>query len=120
MQNWDSDRPFGMKLASLALNKSWHRVGLLVVGIIATAAHHILLTLPNVVDGNQQTAHMMQDDILKDPIPIATAPDWGIPQGPGLGIEIDADKLGKYHELYRSRGQFVPYEPKTIGLPLYR
>ena len=36
------------------------------------------------------------------------------------GIEIDADKLGKYHELYRSRGQFVPYEPKTIALPLYR
>ena len=37
MQNWDSDRPFGMKLASLTLNKSWHRVGLLVVGVIATA-----------------------------------------------------------------------------------
>ena len=38
MQNWDSDRPFGMKLASLTLNKSWHRVGLLVIGVIATAA----------------------------------------------------------------------------------
>ena len=38
MQNWDSDRPFGMKLASLTLNKSWLRVGLLVIGIIATAA----------------------------------------------------------------------------------
>ena len=38
MQNWDSDRPFGMKLASLTLNKSWHRVGLLVVGAIASAA----------------------------------------------------------------------------------
>ena len=38
MQNWDSDRPFGMKSASLTLNKSWHRVGLLVVGVIVTAA----------------------------------------------------------------------------------
>jgi hypothetical protein len=36
MQNWDSDWPFGMKLASLTLNKSWLRARLLVV--IAAAA----------------------------------------------------------------------------------
>ena len=88
-------------------------------GIIATAAHHILLTLPNVVEGNQQTAHMMHDDILKEPIPIATSPNWGIPRGPGLGVEIDEDKLAKYHELYKKRGQFVPYDPALIGKPLY-
>ena len=52
------------------------------------------------VDGNQQTAHMMQDDILTEPIPIACGPNWGVPRGPGLGIEINEDKLGKYHELY--------------------
>jgi glucarate dehydratase len=40
-------------------------------GIAAAAAHHILLTLPNVVDGNQQTAQMMCDDVLKNPLPIA-------------------------------------------------
>ena len=38
MQNWDSDRPFGMKLAPLTLNKSWLRAGLLVIGAIAAAA----------------------------------------------------------------------------------
>lgn len=85
------------------------------LGIVATAAHHILLTLPNIVDGNQQTAHMMQDDILKEPIPIACSPDWGVPVGAGLGIEVDEEKLGKYHEQYRSRGQFLPYDPKLIG-----
>jgi L-alanine-DL-glutamate epimerase-like enolase superfamily enzyme len=88
------------------------------LGIVATAAHHILLTLPNIVDGNQQTAHMMQDDILQDPIPIATGPDWGVPQGCGLGLEVDAAKLGKYHELYRERGQFPPYDPALIGAAL--
>ena len=88
-------------------------------GIIATAAHHILLTLPNVVEGNQQTTHVMQDDVLKNPIPIATGPNWGVPEGPGLGIEIDEDKLAKYHELYRERGQFLPYDPALIGAKLY-
>jgi hypothetical protein len=62
---------------------------------------------------------MMHDDILKEPIPIAASPNWGIPRGPGLGVEIDEDKLAKYHELYKKRGQFVPYDPALIGKPLY-
>ena len=90
------------------------------LGIVATAAHHILLTLPNIVDGNQQTAHMMQDDILKTPIPIATGPNWGVPTGTVLGIEIDEDKLGIYHEQYRRVGQFVPYDPRLVGTEMYR
>ena len=77
-----------------------------------------MLTLPNTVDGNQQTAHMMQDDILQDPIPIATGPDWGVPQGCGLGVEVDEAKLRKYHELYRERGQFPPFDPALIGVAL--
>src|SRR3984893_12248604 len=38
MQNWESDWPFGMKLASLTLNKSWLRARLLVIGVMAAAA----------------------------------------------------------------------------------
>ena len=90
------------------------------LGIVATASHHILLTLPNLVDGHQQTAHMMQDDILKEPVPIASGPDWGVPGGVGLGIEIDEEKLGKYHEQYQRIGQFVPYDPKLLGAGMYR
>jgi len=90
------------------------------LGITAAACHHILLTLPSVVQGNQQTAHMMADDILTEPLPIANKPDWGVPTGSGLGIEIDFDKLGTYHDLFRRRGQFQPYDPKLIGSALYR
>lgn len=90
------------------------------LGITATALHHILLTLPNIVDGNQQTAHMMEDDILREPIPIASGPDWGVPEGCGLGIEVDEGKVARYHELYRQRGQFTPYDPALIGTDLSR
>jgi L-Ala-D/L-Glu epimerase len=83
-------------------------------GIAAAAAHHILLTLPNIVDGNQQTAQMMVDDILKQPLPIASGPVWNAPEGPGLGIEVDEEKLRHYHECYRRSGQFVPYDPALL------
>ena len=86
-------------------------------GIAAAAAHHLLLTLPNIVEGNQQTAHMMQDDVLKETLPIASAPDWGIPQGIGLCMEVDEEKVGRYHQLYSERGQFLPYDATLIGKP---
>jgi len=60
----------------------------------------------------------MQDDILKDPVPIAAGPDWGVPGGCGLGIEVDEEKLAKYHEFYRERGQFPPYDPALIATEL--
>lgn len=89
------------------------------LGITASACHHILLTLPNVIDGNQQTAHVMTDDIIKGTLPIAHGPNWGVPEGAGIGVEVDEQKLGLYHELYRQRGQFMPYDRELIGTRLY-
>jgi glucarate dehydratase len=85
------------------------------LGIAAAAAQHILLTLPSVVEGHQQTAQMMQDDILTEILPIASSPVWDVPPGPGLGIEVDAGKLAFYAEQYREFGQFLPNGPKTTG-----
>ncbi|MBV8564189.1 MAG: mandelate racemase/muconate lactonizing enzyme family protein [Methylobacteriaceae bacterium] len=78
-------------------------------GIAAAAGHHMLLGLPNVVDGSQQTAAMMADDVLVEPLPIAQGPHWGLIDRPGLGIEVDEAKLRHYHESYRRDGQFLPW-----------
>jgi L-alanine-DL-glutamate epimerase-like enolase superfamily enzyme len=85
------------------------------LGITATACHHILLTLPNVIDGNQQTAHVMTDDIIAGTLPIANGPDWGVPSGVGIGVEVDEEKLARYHELFQRRGQFMPYDPELVA-----
>jgi L-alanine-DL-glutamate epimerase-like enolase superfamily enzyme len=69
----------------------------------------MMLCLRNAIDGVQQTAAMMEDDILKVPIPIADGPRWGLVEGPGLGIEVDEDKLHRYSETFRKHGQFLPY-----------
>jgi glucarate dehydratase len=78
-------------------------------GIAAAAGQHMMLCLRNAIDGVQQTAAMMEDDILKDPIPIAEGPRWGLVEGSGLGIEVDEDKLHRYSEVFRKHGQFLPY-----------
>lgn len=77
-------------------------------GVAAAAMHHVMLNAPNVLDGVQQTAHVMEDDILKTPIPLNDGPNWGLIESSGLGIEIDEDKLMVYHENYLKVGQYLP------------
>ncbi|MBI3910023.1 MAG: mandelate racemase/muconate lactonizing enzyme family protein [Armatimonadetes bacterium] len=85
------------------------------LGIAAAAGQQVLLTLPRIVEGHQQTATMMADDILTEPIPIARQPHWGVPSPPGLGIEVDPDKLARYHENYRRIGQYRPYRIENLA-----
>ncbi len=77
-------------------------------GIGAAAGQHMMLALPNVADGVQQTAAMMEDDVLTHRLPIADGPTWGLIDRPGLGIEVNEDKIGQYAEAYRKVGQFLP------------
>ena len=105
---------------------SWaaHREGLTVcrhthgeLGLMAAASQHVCLTLPNLVDGNQQVAAMMVDDIICQSLPTATGPTWGVPEGIGLCVDVDEEKLQKYHELYLEQGQFLPYQADSFGSP---
>jgi glucarate dehydratase len=84
------------------------------LGIAAAAAQHVLLTLPNIVEGNQQTAYMMTGDILTEPIPISAGPTWGLPEGPGLGIDVDQDGLAEAAKRYQVDGQFLPYDDRSL------
>lgn len=77
-------------------------------GIAAAAGQHMMLSLPNVAPGVQQTAAVMQDDVLATRLPIADGPAWGLIEAPGLGVDVDEDKLAKYAEAYRRDGQFLP------------
>jgi glucarate dehydratase len=80
------------------------------LGLAAAAGQHMLLTLPNAIDGCQQTAAIMTDDILTERLPIADGPHWGRIERPGLGVEVDEAKLETYAEAFRRDGQFLPYD----------
>ena len=74
------------------------------LGITAAACHHILLTLPNVIDGNQQTAHVMTDDICGT-VPITHGPDWGVPSGP-VSASRSTKRRSENTMTFPVRGQF--------------
>jgi glucarate dehydratase len=79
------------------------------LGIAATAFHHVSMTIPNLVEGNQQTAAHMPGDILISKLPIVEAANWGIPDGVGLGIEIDENKFAKAQVAFQKDGPYLPY-----------
>lgn len=79
------------------------------LGIAASAFHHVSLTIPNMVSGNQQTCAHMEGDILEQELPIATSSSWGHPKGPGLGFEIDKEALEVAISRFKIDGQYLPY-----------
>ncbi|MDP9286243.1 MAG: mandelate racemase/muconate lactonizing enzyme family protein [Actinomycetota bacterium] len=85
------------------------------LGLAAAACHHVVLTLPNGVAGHQQTAYLMEGDILTEPIPIASGPRWGTIDGPGLGVEIDADAVAEAAARYRVEGQYRPWQDYQLA-----
>jgi len=85
------------------------------LGIAAAAAHHAVLTLPNGVDGHQQTAHLMEHDVLAEPLPIASGPRWGVVDGPGLGIEVDEDAVAEAAARYAAEGQYRPWQADELA-----
>jgi L-alanine-DL-glutamate epimerase-like enolase superfamily enzyme len=95
----------------LVVNKHTHGE----LGIFAAANQHVFLTLPKIGEGNQQTAQMMADDILTTTIPITDGPAWGVPDGPGLGIEVDEGKVARYNANYQEHGQYLPYTLDKMG-----
>jgi L-Ala-D/L-Glu epimerase len=82
------------------------------LGIAAAAAHHVVLTLPNGVDGHQQTAHLMEHDVLAEPLPIAAGPRWGTIGAPGLGVEVDEAAVAEAAGRYQAIGQYLPWEQR--------
>jgi len=79
------------------------------LGLAAAAFQHLMLAAPNACLGHQQTAQMMADDILVERIPIADGPAWGRIDRPGIGVEVDEDKVARFDADYRRHGEYPTY-----------
>ena len=76
----------------------------------------MLLTLPNVVDGHQQTAQMMVHDVLREELPIAHPARTGASSTrPVWASRSIADAVGEAAARYRSEGQYLPWQPYLLG-----
>jgi glucarate dehydratase len=93
------------------------------LGISTAAMLHLAASTPNLVYAIDSHYHDQVDDIITAPFEYREG-CFEVPQGPGLGVELDWDKVQKYHRLYQSQGQvnefYDPRRPNWVpALPIF-
>ena len=70
---------------------------------------HLGATLPNLSFAADAHYHHLTDDIIRGGKMKYVNGEIAVPSGPGLGVELDRDKLKQYSELYKELGNY-PYD----------
>ncbi len=79
------------------------------LGIQLATMLHLGAVVSNLSFAADAHYHHLQDDILKGgKLPYSNG-NMAVPEGPGLGVEVDPDKIREYAELYRELGGY-PYD----------
>ena len=65
------------------------------------AAMHVMTSSPGFTCANQAYVAYLSDDILMGGLPGS--------RKPGIGVELDPDRLEKYSNLYKEQGEFSPF-----------
>jgi glucarate dehydratase len=86
-------------------------------GVSQAAALHLLASIPNLSAAADSHYHHLTDDILAGGKMKFENGAMRVPTGPGLGVELDRDKLARYHELAMKQqmGSWIE-DPKRPGL----
>jgi glucarate dehydratase len=84
---------------------------------------HLAASSPSMTYAIDSHYHDQIDDVITTPFKYRDA-CFEVPQGPGLGVELDRDKLEKYHRLYRELGPvnefYDPNRPSWVpALPIF-
>jgi len=79
------------------------------LGIQLSTMLHLGAVVPNLAFKADAHYHHLVDDVIVGGKMRYEAGAIRVPSGPGLGIELDRDKLGTYAELYKSLGGY-PYD----------
>jgi L-alanine-DL-glutamate epimerase-like enolase superfamily enzyme len=91
------------------------------LGVAVYAATHLMASTPNFLPASQSYAALLSDDIIAG---TGTLPyrngRLAVPDGPGLGIELDQDRVAKYADLYRAEGAgFAFHDSEAIKAAYY-
>ncbi len=83
------------------------------LGIQLATMLHLGAVLPNLSFAADAHYHHLKDDVItggKLPYREGTI---AVPDGPGLGVRLDREKLARYHELFRRLGPY-PYDQDPL------
>ncbi len=85
-------------------------------GVGLAAMLHVAVTMPHLVHAIDSHYHHLVDDILKGGKLVYENGSMAPPDAPGLGVELDEDKMAFYEELFIRRKQaadfWYPPDPK--------
>ncbi len=79
------------------------------LGIQLATMLHLGAVLPNLGYAADAHYHHLADDVIAGGKMRYVNGAIRVPDGPGLGVELDRDKLARYHELFRELGSY-PYD----------
>jgi glucarate dehydratase len=93
------------------------------LGISTAAMLHFAASTPSLVYAIDSHYHDQVDDVITTPFRYQNG-HFCIPSGPGLGVDVDWDKVEKYHQLYEKQGQvnefYDPRRPSWVpALPIF-
>jgi glucarate dehydratase len=94
----------GQVLETFQFGAAVHSSGEL--GIQLASMLHLGAALPNLNFAADAHYHHLADDIIKGGKLAYKDGKIAVPKGPGLGVELDRDKLAQYAELYKELGGY--------------
>jgi glucarate dehydratase len=94
----------GQVLETFQLGAAVHSSGEL--GVQLATMLHLGAALPNLSFAADAHYHHLTDDIIKGGKMTYRNGKIAVPKGPGLGVELDRDKLAEYAELFREQGGY--------------
>jgi glucarate dehydratase len=77
------------------------------LGVQLATMLHLGAALPNLVFAADAHYHHLTDDVVEGGMFRYADGEIRVPEGPGLGVSLDRDKLGEYAELYRRLGGYA-------------
>jgi glucarate dehydratase len=87
------------------------------LGIQLATMLHLGAVLPNLTFAADAHYHHLTDDIIEGGLMQYVNGAIAVPKGPGLGVKLDRERLGKYQDLYKRLGSY-PYD-RDPGRPTW-
>jgi glucarate dehydratase len=79
------------------------------LGIQLATMLHLGAVIPNLSFAADAHYHHLKDDVIQGGLMPYKNGAIQVPDGPGLGVKLDREKLGQYNELYKRLGNY-PYD----------
>ncbi|HEY8231615.1 MAG TPA: enolase C-terminal domain-like protein [Vicinamibacteria bacterium] len=83
------------------------------LGIQLASMLHMGAVIPNLSFAADAHYHHLEDDVIQGGRLAYSGGAVAVPTGPGLGVTLDREKLGRYHEEFRRLGSY-PYDQDPL------